>query len=79
MAGGSMITKEEAAWLLKRAMQYGMTYTDGKYQNHQLVTMDDRGYRVKPAGKNLDEVNFEYRYESVYWHKGTPQELMGGK
>ena len=74
-----MITKEEAAWLLKRAMQYGLTYKDGKYANHQLVTMDAQGYWVKPAGRNLDEVNFELRYESVYWHKGTPEELMGGK
>ena len=53
-----MITKEEAAFLLKRAMQYGMTYTDGKYANHKLVTMHDRGYWVKPAGKNLDAVCF---------------------
>ena len=74
-----MITKEEAAFLLKRAMQYGMTYTDGKYANHKLVTMHDRGYWVKPAGRNLDSVCFEYRYESVYWHKGTPEQLMGGK
>ena len=74
-----MITKEQAAWLLKRAMQYGMTYTDGKYANHKLVTMRDRGYWVIPAGKNFDAVCFEYRYEDVYWHKGTPQELMGGK
>ena len=74
-----MTTKEEAAFLLKRAMQYGMTYTDGKYANHKLVTMRDRGYWVKPAGKNLDAVCFEYRYESVYWHKGTPEQLMGDK
>lgn len=74
-----MITKEEAAWLLKRAMQYGMTYTDGKYANHQLVTMRDRGYWVKPAGKNLDAVCFEYRYEDVCWHKGTPEQLIGDK
>ena len=33
MGGSEMITKEEAAFLLKRAMQYGMTYTDGKYAN----------------------------------------------
>ena len=74
-----MITKEEAAFLLKRAMQYGMTYTDGKYANHKLVTMRDRGYWVKPAGKNLDAVCFEYRYEDVYWHKGTQEQLMGDK
>ena len=74
-----MITKEQAAFLLKRAMQYGMTYIDGKYANHQLVTMRDRGYWVKPAGKNLDAVCFEYRYEDVYWHKGTPKQLMGDK
>lgn len=74
-----MITKNDAVWLLKKAMEQGMTYTDGKYANHKLVTMDDRGYRVKPDGKNLDAVCFEYRYESVYWHKGTPEQLMGGK
>ena len=74
-----MITKEEAAFLLKKAMQYGMTYTDGKYANHKLVTMRDRGYWVRPAGKNFDAVCFEYRYEDVYWHKGTPEQLMGGK
>ena len=70
-----MITKEEAAFLLKRAMQYGMTYTDGKYANHQMVTMRDRGYWVIPAGRNSDAVCFEYRYEDVYWHKGTPELL----
>ena len=74
-----MITKEEAAFLLKRAMQYGMTYTDGKYQHHKYVTFRDDGYWVKPAGKNLDQVNFQLRYESVYWHDGTPEELMGDK
>jgi len=74
-----MITKREAAILLKRAMQYGMTYKDGKYQHHKYVTYRDDGYWVKPAGKNLDQVNFEHRYESVYWHDGTPEELMGDK
>jgi hypothetical protein len=41
-----MITKDDAAFLLKRAMQYGMTYTDGKYANHKLVTKACTGTRV---------------------------------
>ena len=74
-----MITKREAAILLRMAMKQGMKYADGKYQHHKYVTFRDDGYWVKPAGKNLDQVNFEHRYESVYWHDGTPEELTGDK
>ena len=73
-----MITKEDAAFLLKRAMQYGMTYTDGKYANPQLVTMYQNGYRVIPINAGTG-FTVELAYAKQFSWVGSPAELMGGK
>ena len=73
-----MITKEEAAWLLKRAMQYGMTYTDGKYANHQTVTMNANGYWVIPINRGAG-FTVELGYKKQFSWVGSPEDLKGDK
>jgi hypothetical protein len=69
-----MISKDDAVWLLKRAMQYGMTYTDGVYKNNRQVTMNDSGYWVIPINGGSGFC-IEHRYESVFSWIGSPDEL----
>jgi predicted CoA-binding protein len=69
-----MITKNEAIWLLKKAMEYGMTYTDGKYQHHQMVTMNANGYWVIPINRGAG-FTIELAYKSVFSWVGSPDEL----
>jgi hypothetical protein len=73
-----MITKNEAIWLLKKAMEYGMTYTDGVYKNHQLVTMHANGYWVIPINRGAG-FTVELAYKKQFSWVGSPDELKGGK
>ena len=69
-----MISKSDAVWLLKRAMQYGMTYTDGVYKNNRQVTMYDNGYWVIPINEGRGFC-IQQGYKSVFSWVGSPDEL----
>jgi hypothetical protein len=69
-----MISKSDAVWLLKKAMEYGMTYTDGKYQHAKLVTMYDTGYRVIPVDGGTGFC-IEEAYKCVFSFTGSPEDL----
>ena len=69
-----MITKNDAVWLLKKAMEYGMTYTGGVYQHAKLVTMYDNGYRVIPVDGGTCFC-IERAYKCVFSFTGSPEDL----
>lgn len=69
-----MISKSDAAWLLKRAMEQGMTYTDGVYKNHQMVTMNGNGYRVIPINAGAG-ITVELAYNKQFSWLGSPEDL----
>ena len=73
-----MISKSDAVYLLKRAMQYGMTYTDGKYQHAKLVTMYDTGYWVIPINAGAG-FTVELAYKKQFSWVGSPEDLKGDK
>jgi len=73
-----MITKKDAVWLLKKAMEQGMTYTDGKYANPQLVTMYQNGYRVIPINAGTG-CTVELGYKKQFSWLGSPEDLKGDK
>ena len=72
-----MISKSDAVWLVKKAMEYGMTYTDGKYKNNRQVTMNANGYRVIPVDGGTGFC-IERAYKCVFSWVGSPEDL-GGK
>jgi hypothetical protein len=72
-----MISKSDAVWLLKKAMELGMTYTDGKYKHAKLVTMYANGYRVIPVDGGTGFC-IERAYKCVFSFTGSPKDL-GGK
>lgn len=69
-----MITKNDAVWLLKKAMEQGMTYTDGVYANPQMVTMNANGYRVIPINRNTG-FTVELAYKKQFSWVGSPEDL----
>lgn len=69
-----MISKSDAIYLLKRAMQQGMTYTDGVYANPQLVTMYQNGYRVIPINRGAG-FTVELGYKKQFSWLGSPEDL----
>ena len=69
-----MISKADAVWLLKKAMEQGMTYTDGVYANHQLVTMNANGYWVIPINRGAG-FTVELAYKTQFAWVGSPDGL----
>ena len=69
-----MISKNDAVWLLKKAMEQGMTYTDGVYANPQLVTMYQNGYRVIPINRGAG-FTVELAYKKQFSWVGSPEDL----
>ena len=69
-----MISKNDAVWLLKKAMEQGMTYTDGVYKNHQMVTMYANGYWVIPINRGAG-FTVELAYKKQFSWVGSPDEL----
>ena len=73
-----MITKNDAVWLLKKAIEQGMTYTDGVYANPQMVTMNANGYWVIPINRGTG-FTIELGYKKQFSWVGSPEELKGDK
>jgi hypothetical protein len=69
-----MTFANDAIWLLKKAMQQGMTYTDGVYKNHQMVTMNANGYWVIPINRGAG-FTIELGYKKQFSWLGSPDEL----